>query len=888
MEKAKDLNRSKELDELLNKDDKGPKTVIKDDMVRMQGDPLGLRVPLDDEPVLDNKQHKIKKMSDVVVERYNPEPKVGLTIDDVEARQIAGLINISNTGSTKKISTIITSNLFTIFNLLMFMITVWMITVGASLANYFFVVIVSLNITIGIIQEIRAKKTIDKLSLLSAPTAVVIRDGDELEISTSDVVIDDILKLSSGKQITADAVIREGMIEVNESLLTGESDPIVKKQGETLYSGSYVISGNCYAQVTAIGKDIYIEKLTNQAKKYKKPQSELLSSLKTIIRIIGSFIIPIAGVLFYLNWNTQGWADGMSVADKLASQEYKEIVLSISTAMISMIPSGLFLLTSMALAVGVIRLAQNNTLVQELYCIETLARVDTLCLDKTGTITDGTMTVKSIIEYKTDTKLTLKNVISAMLNAQNDNNLTSEALKERFGSAKRIRHKAIIPFSSARKYSAVEFDRYGTFALGAPEYVLKNNFSSIEQEVHKQSKEGYRVLVLAYSEGSIDDRTITKKLEPMALIMIEDTIRPDAIETINYFKEHNVDVKVISGDNPLTVSRIAERANVPEANQYISLENMSDKEVVRIANRYTVFGRVSPHQKKLLIESLKNNGRTVAMTGDGVNDILALKEADTSIAMASGSEAARNVSHLVLLDSNFSSMPKVVSEGRRVINNVQKVSTLYLTKTIFTILLAVIALFRSGQYPISSPKQMMLIEVFAIGIPSFFMALEQNNKQVKGKFLINILKAAVPGAIVVMINSLLIFALASNPWMMTNPSDTVMSPAVISTLVVSAATVTSLTVLFRTSLPMNGLRTILFLGMVALTLLAYFLIPMFDFIPFFILDNSSAPYTITLPQGLLLFALAQATFPMMYIVSNLYGWIKAGIGFMINKIAEIE
>ncbi|MFA6800581.1 MAG: HAD-IC family P-type ATPase [Acholeplasmataceae bacterium] len=868
MEKTKEINRHKELEDLLNKNEKGPKTLIKEDMIRMKGDPLGLRVPLDDEPSLDTHKNKAKKLDEVVVERYNPDVKIGLTTEDVETRQIAGMVNIADTGSTKSISSIITSNLFTLFNFLMFMITLWMITVKASLTNFFFVIIVSLNVTIGIIQEIRAKKTIDKLSLLSAPTAIVIRDKDELEISISDVVIDDILKLSSGKQITADSVIREGTIEVNESLLTGESDPVVKTEGDTLYSGSYVISGNCYAQVSAIGKDIYIQKLTSQAKKYKKPQSELLSSLKIIIRIIGGFIVPIAFGLFYL----------MTINGVLS---YEEMVLKTSTAMIGMIPSGLFLLTSMALAVGVIRLAQNNTLVQELYCIETLARVDTLCLDKTGTITDGTMSVKSIIEFKTDSKLSLKNLISAMLNAQNDDNLTSQALKDRFGTAKSIRHKALIPFSSTRKYSAVQFDRYGTYILGAPEFVMKKNFSSVEQEVNKQSKEGYRVLIVGYSEGDIVDREIKGKIEPMALIMIEDTIRPDAIETINYFKEHNVEIKVISGDNPITVARIAERANVANADQYISLENMSDKEVVRIGNRYTVFGRVSPHQKKLLIESLKNNGHTVAMTGDGVNDILALKEADTSIAMASGSEAARNVSHLVLLDSNFSSMPKVVSEGRRVINNVEKVSTLYLTKTIFTLLLAIIGLFRNGDYPISSPSQMVLIEMFAIGIPSFFMALEQNNKQVKGRFLGNIIKAAIPGALIVVINSLIIFALSG-------PSALDMNTEVISTLIVSSATITSLTVLYRVSVPMNTLRSLLFFSMVVATLVAYFLIPVFDFVPFFYLDNSTATQLITLPQALLLLVLAQATFPMMYIVSHLYGWIKAGIAHIINKIADID
>lgn len=879
MEKAKDIERSKNIESILNHDEKGPKTIVKEDLIQMKGDPLGLRVSLDDDIKYDRQSKKVKKMDEVVVERYNPDAKKGLTSEDVESRQLAGLVNVGDKGSTKSIASIVISNLVTFFNFLILLITIWLVSVGASLTNFFFVLIVSANIGIGIIQEIRAKKTIDKLSLLSAPTSVVIRDGDDIEIGVSDVVIDDILKLSSGKQITADAVVREGSIEVNESLLTGESDPIIKKQGDTLYSGSFVISGNCYAQVTAIGKDIYIQKLANQAKKYKKPESELLSSLKHIIRVIGVIIIPITFFLIYIQWGQFDWASDITFSEILASENYQSIVEKTSGAMLGMIPSGLFLLTSMALAVGVIRLAQNNTLVQELYCIETLARVDTLCLDKTGTITDGTMTVRSIIEFKANTKVTLKNAVSAMLNAQNDNNLTSQALKERFGTAKRYRHKSLIPFSSSRKYSAVEFDRYHTFVIGAPEYVLKNDFNKVAAEVEKQSKEGYRVLLVGYTEGHIENHEIKGDIEPMALIMIEDTIRPDAIDTISYFNSHQVEVKVISGDNPVTVSRIAERAAIENANQYISLENMSDKEVVRIANRYTVFGRVSPHQKKLLIESLKNNGRTVAMTGDGVNDILALKEADTSIAMASGSEAARNVSHLVLLDSNFSSMPKVVSEGRRVINNVQKVSTMFLTKTIFTIMLAIIAIVRSDDlFPIS-PGQMVLIEVFSIGIPSFFMALEQNNRPIKGKFLVNIFKGALPGAIVVIINSLIIYGL----------SDTLaMTPEVISTLIVATATVATLIVLFRVSQPLNTFRTILFLTMVTVSAVAFFLIPIFDFVPVFDIGNNVTGQTLSLPQILLLIVLAQASFPLMYVISHLYGWIKAGVNFIITKLAEIE
>ncbi|TNF07144.1 MAG: HAD family hydrolase [Bacillota bacterium] len=861
------------------KKQKGPKTIIKEEMITMKGDPLGLHVPLDDEPIesLDVKS-KVKSKDEIVVERYNPDVEKGLTTEEVELRQMAGYANITDTGSSKSVTSIITSNIFTFFNFMNFGIAIWLITVSAKITNMAFMGVITANITIGIIQEIRAKKTIDKLSLLSAPTAIVKRDNDEFEIAIHDVVIDDILHLSSGKQIPADCVVRQGVIEVNESLLTGESDPIIKRKGDTLYSGSFVVSGNCYAQATAIGKDIYIQKLTSQAKKYKKPESDLLGSLKIIIRTVGALILPLAGILFYLMWTSVDWDPSLTIGQRLMSEEYSLIVRQTAGAMIGMIPSGLFLLTSMALAVGVIRLAQNNTLVQELYCIEMLARVDTLCLDKTGTITDGTMTVKSIIEYKNESGLTLKNIISAMLNAQNDSNLTSDALAERFGTAKRIRHKNLIPFSSSRKYSAVQFERYGTFILGAPEFVIKENFSKIEKEVEKQANDGYRVLVVARSDQDIVENQFSGKIEPLALIMIEDTIRPDAIDTIEYFESHNVEVKVISGDNPATVSRISQRAGIANADKYISLEGVQDKEVVRAASRYTVFGRVSPSQKKLLIESLKNNGRTVAMTGDGVNDILALKEADTSIAMASGSEAARNVSHLVLLDSNFSSMPKVVSEGRRVINNVQRVSTLFLTKTIFSFLLAITAIIRQGYYPIQ-PSQLVLIDYLVIGIPSFFLALEPNNKQVKGKFLGNILKAALPGAIVVMINSLIIFGFERT---------LLMDNVVVSTLIVISATTVSLTVLFRVSTPFNKMRrTLFFIMVIAFFMLVIFVPHFFDFAPFYAQDyNVYQPLSV--PQILLLVVLAQATFPLMYVLSNLYGWTKTFVRTILNKLADMQ
>ena len=865
-------------EEVKREKQKGPKTVVVDEPLQMTGDPLGLI-----QPKANTKEAKlpsrVKSKNDVVVERYNPEVLKGLTTDDVEQRQLAHLVNVSEKGSTKTVGGIIVSNVFTFFNMLILAIVVLLVWSGASIMQTFSLLIAAINTIIGILQEVNAKKMIDKLSLLSAPTAVVVRDALEQEIAIEDVVIDDIIRLASGKQIIVDAVVREGSVEVNESLLTGESDPIIKKAGDTLYSGSFVISGTCYAQATAIGNDIYIEKLTNQAKKYKKPKSDIFKSLKTIITIVGAIIIPIGLTLYYLAPGE--WNDPAFIGPNIVKS---------AGAMLGMIPSGLFLLTSVALAVGVVRLGQNQTLVQELYCIEMLARIDTLCLDKTGTITDGTMTVKSVIEYEQVPGLPLKQLVSAMLNAQNDSNLTSEALSERFGLQKRIRHKALIPFSSARKYSAVEFDKFGTFALGAPEFVLRDTYHLVSREVEKQAHEGYRVLVIAQSDESISGKEITGKVTPIALIMIEDTIRPDAADTIQYFKDNGVNVVVISGDNPLTVSRISQRAGINNAEQYISLDGMSDKEVVRVANKYTVFGRVSPHQKRLLIESMKNNGHVVAMTGDGVNDILALKEADTSIAMASGSEAARNVSHLVLMDSNFASMPKVVSEGRRVINNISKVSKLYLTKTLFTILLSLTVIIRGlmeydAVYPLK-PSHLLIMEFLVIAIPSFVLALEYNNTRITGKFLSKIVKDALPGALVVLINALIIYALA---WPLGLDITTVPGEQGIASLIGITATATAFMVLFTVSRPLNVKRGVMFFGTLTLAILAIFLLPeLLEYTPIFKIQNVTRSTPFELPQILLLIVLVYSSYPMMYILTNIIKWLKIIARKTVHVISDMK
>ena len=746
-------------------------------------------------------------------ERFDVNIEDGLNDEQVNQRILEGFSNFKPKNSSKTYGQIFFTNIFTVLNILLFIIAGFLISV-ASIKDLSFLVMISLNIIIGIIQEIRAKKQIDKLSLITSPTVKVLRNGKISEISTGEVVLDDIMILTSGKQICADSVVVSDNIEVNESMLTGESDAILKKPGDTLYSGSIVVAGNCKARVEKVGKDNYIESLTTSAKKYVKPKSELLHSLNLIIYVMSFLVVVLGGLLFYVQYVKNGMT-------------YVESIRKTAGAMIGMIPSGLYLCTSMALAVGVMRLARNGVLVQELYCIEMLARINVLCLDKTGTITDGTMKVKNVVEYKNFGGINTKFAMSALLNALNDDNLTSVAMKNYFGLQKRLKVLGTIPFSSKRKLSAASFDKYGTYIMGAPEFVLsKDKYASISKDVDKFAREGFRVILLAYTEGVIvENKLPNTEIEPMSLILIEDNIRPDAIETINYFKNSGVEVKVISGDNPTTVAMIAKRAGVDDADNFISLDGLSEQEVVRAATKYTVFGRVSPSQKRLLVRTLKEAGKTVAMTGDGVNDLLALKEADCSIAMASGSDAARNVSHLVLVDSNFACMPKVVAEGRRVINNVTKVSRLYLTKTMFSLLLAILALIQ-GYYPIST-NQLFIIDLFVIGIPSVILVLEKNNDINKGHFLVNVIKSALPGAIVIVILSLIVFILKDEFSMTTTIS---------STLIVLSATFTCMMVLYDVCLKpvFTAIHKVLFYSMFTCFIFLTLITPkFFDFAPIF-------------------------------------------------------
>jgi len=813
--------------------------------------------------------------------RFNANPSDGLNEEIVEYQIRQGLVNTKPQGSTKSVPKIIISNTFTFFNILMIAIAAWLIASAIitnssmidTIKQLFFLVIMTINTVVSIVQEIRSKKMIDKLSNINAPMADVIRSGQTYSVSVDNVVLDDIIFLESGKQIPSDSILVEGEVEVNESLLTGESDAISKKKGDVLHSGSFVVSGSCKARVERVGKDNYIQKLTSQAQKYRKPKSDLMKSLKNLIVFMTIIIIPLGSAVFLRMWEGSPVLTG-------GTHDYMYSVSHTAGAIIGMIPSGLFLCTSIALAVGVIKLAQHQTLVQELYCIEMLARVDVLCLDKTGTITDGTMSVFDTIEYQNTGSLNLKTAVSAIQNALQDKTSTSKALEEKFGSGKKIKVNATIPFSSQRKYSAVTFDKFGTYVLGAPEFVLKDKYYLVSKDVVKAAKNGYRVLVLAYTPDPIkEDQLNIGQIEPVGLILIEDNIRPDAIETINYFKNSGVEVKVISGDNPLTVAKISERAGIEGAKDYISLDGLTDKEVIRAAAKYTVFGRVTPNQKKLLIMTLKALGHTVAMTGDGVNDILALREADCSISVASGSEAARNVSHLVLLDSNFSSMPKVVSEGRRVINNIQKVASLFLTKTMFSLFLAIFALLKRD-YPIQT-NQLFIIEFFVIGIPSFFLALEPNNNIVQGKFLGNVLRNALPGAIVIAIQTVLIFGLQQILGL-EDPETR--------TIIVLSATFTCYVVFFNVSSPFNVMRRLLFLAMALVGVVVMLVLPnllnIYQLLPIK-LGYLAANYPHLSQIGILLtLTMWLSAYYGIKVVSKLPGWIKAFARYFVSSVGK--
>lgn len=722
------------------------------------------------------------------MERYNPNYKEGLSEEQVLARENDNLVNYNDVPPTKTIKQIIIDNFCTYFNFINLLLGGAIIGAGIyghqiidALKNCLFMGVIIFNSIISIIQEVISKKIIDKLSVISAAKVTAIRDHQEQSLGLDEIVLDDILKFDSGNQVVVDSIILEGNVEVNESFITGESKAINKKKGDMILSGSFIISGSCYAKVEHIGADNYIAKISKEAKYEKKTNSVIMNSFEGLLKFLSIVIIPVGALL---------------LTNQLIVTNYDITASILNTvgALIGMIPEGLLLLTSSVMAVSIMRLSKYNVLVQQLYCIETLARVDVICLDKTGTITTGKMEMLDFIFATKNNPDKINEVLSNMVYAFSSVNQTLAAIKEKCPKKDTMEVLEVKEFSSARKYSAVCFKDYGTVYLGAPEFVLKDNVSKYKKILTKY--QDYRTIVLAKNNETIGS---LENLEVLGFIIIQDEIRKEAPATLKYFQDQNVCVKIISGDNFETVTSIAKRAGLISANG-VDARLINEDNAKEMVEKYDIFGRVTPEQKKLLINALKSNGHTVAMTGDGVNDVLALKCADCSIAMASGADAAKNVSQLVLLDSNFASMPKVVAEGRRTINNVERSASLLLIKTIFTSILVIICIFIKSEY-FYLPIQLSLITTCTISVPSFFLALEPNTDLVKGNFMLKVVGKSIPPALTVVFNVVMItlFKEAFN-----------LDSDLTSTLIVIMTSTTGFINLFRMSRPFNWFRCLLY------------------------------------------------------------------------------
>lgn len=732
----------------------------------------------------------------------------GLTDEEVRQRVEEGFTNRTDISTDKTTKEIVISNVFTYFNLIFLVITILLIMVG-SFRNLTFLPIIIGNTVIGIVQEIRAKKTLEKMSLLNAPHADVIRNGSVKQISTEGLVKDDVILLTAGKQICADAVVISGNIQVNESLLTGEADEVEKTEGSTLMSGSFVVSGECYARLEKVGNESYISKLSLEAKSMgDKEQSEMIRSINLIVKWVGIVIIPIGLILFWQSHFVNGESITKSVTSTVA-------------AIIGMIPEGLYLLTTVALALSTMKLARKKVLLHDMKSIETLARVDVLCVDKTGTITEPDMKLKKIFLCKnsgadgTQTALTLDELKSLILdyaNASVDNNATMLALKayaaEALTNNTSALHRTAVSqqaFSSSLKYGSVTFSD-GTYLLGAPEFIMHEDFARIEEEIIPYADKGDRVLLFARYNGENVENGINGSVTPLGFVALANPIRANAVKTFEYFKSQGVAIKVISGDNPRTVSRIAIQAGIESAESFVDAATLDTEDKIADAvNKYTVFGRVTPKQKKQLVKALQAKGHTVAMTGDGVNDILAMKDADCSVAMASGSEAAAQAAQVVLLDSDFAHMPDVVYEGRRVVNNIQRSASLFLVKNIFSLLLSLFSVILMVTYPLE-PAQVSLISMFTIGVPGFLLALEQNKDRIKGHFITNVMLKALPGGLtdVIAVGALVVCGEVF-----------CISDASIGTIATLVLSVVGFMILFKISEPLNGMKYAVIIGNIA-------------------------------------------------------------------------
>ena len=722
----------------------------------------------------------------VQTRRFNADIRYGLNSDQVNEYFENGWSNEPVEPPSKTVPEIIKSNLFTYFNLVFAVLAALLILAG-SFRNLTFLPVILANLFIGIIQEIRAKNTLDKLSVLNAPKALVVREGRQFSIPAEELVLDDIVIFKAGNQICADAIVVDGEVSVNESLLTGESDEISKNPGDELMSGSYIVSGECYARLDKVGEDSYISKLTLEAKAMNsEEQSEMIRVLDKLVGVVGILIIPIGLLLF----GQQFFFSGAS---------FSKSITSMVAAVIGMIPEGLYLLASVALVVSVMRLASKKVLVHDMKCIETLARVNVLCVDKTGTITENTMEVNGEIPmdgYDSQSMAPLKQIISDFASAMSSDNITMKAMKDYFNKPSGRKAVSVSPFSSQFKYSGAAFED-GSYVLGAPEFVLREDYDNYREQIEQYSSEGYRVLVFGIYDGVIDGKALTGKVTPLGLVFLSNPIRKEAPETFKYFENQGVEIKVISGDNPVTVSQVALQAGIANADNYIDASTLTTDEAIEDAVlRYTVFGRVTPDQKRKFVRALKKAGRTVAMTGDGVNDVLALKDADCSVAMASGSDAAAQASQLVLLDSNFACMPSVVMEGRRVVNNIERSASLFLVKNIFSFLLSLFSVCFMINYPLE-PSQISLISMFTIGVPAFFLALQPNKNIIQGHFLSNVLIKALPAGITdfLVVGALVVFGQVFE----VGETD-------ISTACTMLLAIVGFVILYNISKPMNALR----------------------------------------------------------------------------------
>lgn len=770
--------------------------------------------------------------------------QTGLSEREVEERIQQGKQNIPVEAPSKSVKEIVLTNIFTYFNLIFAVIAGLLILVGAFRELTFLPIIIA-NTLVGIIQECRSKKILDKLAVLHAPKSNVVRDGKKQIIRAEELVLDDVVIFTAGNQIPADAIVISGEAQVNESLITGEADEITKTEGDSLLSGSYIVSGRCFARLTKVGADSYVSKLTLEAKAMKEgEQSEMIRSLNKLVKAVGIIIIPIGIMMFYQQYILSG-------------NSLRGSVTSMTAAIIGMIPEGLYLLASVALVVSVMKLAQKKVLVHDMKCIETLARVNVLCVDKTGTITENVMKVSEIIAVGEEKEKLEEQLGDFVFNMEKDNT-TMEALKSHFHMSMGRTAEKITTFSSEYKYSSAVFGGE-TYVLGAPEFVLREDFETYREQIEKQSEQGYRVLVFAKYNGNADGKALTEKAVLLGLVLLANPIRKNAKETFHYFAEQGVDIKVISGDNPMTVSKVALEAGIANAENYIDARQLqSEEDIAQAVRKYTVFGRVTPKQKRMFVQALKKNGKTVAMTGDGVNDVLALKDADCSIAMASGSDVASQASQLVLLESDFAKMPSVVAEGRQVVNNIERSASLFLVKNIFSFLLSALSLIFMITYPLG-PAQVSLVSMMTIGTPAFLLAMEPNKNLIKGKFLTNVLLKALPAGLtdVIMVGLLILFG---NVFKVSSEEISITATLLLA--------IVGLQILFELSKPMNIFRWVVWIGMmIGLLICVLFMGELFGI------------SQVTMKSGLLLLVFAFATMPVF---NHLCQFIRRAEEFFIR------